>query len=157
MRFNLGDDTIDSRDIIKRIDELEDERTDLETSVEEATVNYNALDGTEEEDERSDVEHEMEIAQEALKEWDSDYGDELKNLKIIADEFAGYGDWKYGETLIEDGHFEDYARELAEDCCDMKNANSWPFTCIDWKDAARELQYDYTSVDVDGYTYWMRA
>lgn len=33
----------------------------------------------------------------------------------------------------------DYAQELAADCCDMKHADSWPYTCIDWKQAAREL------------------
>lgn len=38
----------------------------------------------------------------------------------------------------------------------MKDANRWPFTCIDWDKAAQELQMDYTSVEFDGITYWVR-
>ena len=30
-------------------------------------------------------------------------------------------------------------------------------TCIDWAQAARELRMDYTSVDFDGVTYWIRS
>jgi antirestriction protein len=36
----------------------------------------------------------------------------------------------------------DYAQELAADCVDdfEKRASQWPFTCIDWKHAGRELK-----------------
>lgn len=34
---------------------------------------------------------------------------------------------------------------------------SWPNTCIDWDEAARELQYDYFTVEFDGITYWIRS
>jgi len=29
--------------------------------------------------------------------------------------------------------------------------------CIDWKAAARDLQVDYTEVDFDGVSYWIRC
>lgn len=78
-------------------------------------------------------------------------------LKALADEASGYAaDWTHGETLIRDSYFKEYAQELAEDC-GMVNANAtWPNSCIDWNQAARELQMDYTTVDFDGVTYWIR-
>jgi hypothetical protein len=82
---------------------------------------------------------------------------ELATLKALAEEAAGSPDWTYGETLIRDSYFEDYAQELAEDCGMLKDATSWPLTCIDWEQAARELKYDYFSVDFDGVDYWIRS
>lgn len=65
------------------------------------------------------------------------------------------GDW-YPVTLIRDSYFEDYARELAEDIGAVPADAQWPMRCIDWKQAARELQTDYTTVEFDGVTYWTR-
>ena len=82
---------------------------------------------------------------------------ELQALRALAEEASGYAaDWEYGETLIRDSYFQDYAQELAEDCGMLKDATSWPLTCIDWEQAAKELQQDYTAVEFDGVTYWIR-
>lgn len=110
------DDQIDSRDVIARIEELQ------------------------EQDDR-----------------DADDEAELTTLTALADEASQYAsDWKYGEQLIRDSYFEEFAQELAEDCGDLKDAAKWPYTCIDWEQAARELQMDYTIVEFDGVTYWIR-
>lgn len=66
-------------------------------------------------------------------------------------------EWRHGETLIADGYFEDYARELADDIGAVKGSKAWPLTCIDWEKAARELQMDYTSVSYQGKDYWFRS
>jgi hypothetical protein len=81
----------------------------------------------------------------------------LRSLRDLADECNGFPDWAYGETLIRDSYFEDYAQDLAEDIGAIDSNASWPNTCIDWELAARELQYDYSPVDFDGVTYWIRA
>lgn len=65
------------------------------------------------------------------------------------------GDW-YPVTLIRDSYFETYAEELAKECGVVDRDIKWPYTCIDWEEAARELQYDYSSVEYDGETYWYR-
>lgn len=121
-----SDDTIDSRDVIARIEELEADAA--------------SLDG-------SDIDI-----------WDrSDDGIELATLKALAEEAEGYvPDWHHGETLIRDSYFKDYAMQFADDIGAFPAEASWPCTCIDWDQAARELRLDYTSVEFDGVTYWVR-
>lgn len=82
---------------------------------------------------------------------------ELAALEKLAEEASGYAaDWEHGEQLIRDSYFETYARELADDICAIDDNAKWPMTCIDWEQAACELQMDYTSVEFDGVTYWIR-
>lgn len=125
------DDVIDSRDVIEAIEELQGE---IEAK-------------THESDDEADVEEVAELQA------------ELDALLKLQEQAEGYcADWRHGEQLIRDSYFETYAEELADDCgmVDRKLASQWPYTCIDWERAARELQYDYTSVDFDGVTYWTR-
>ena len=42
---------------------------------------------------------------------------------------------------------EDFAYDMAEQCGDLQDKTSWPYTCIDWKQAARELMFDYYEQD----------
>lgn len=88
---------------------------------------------------------------------DDDEQEELHALKELAEQCERYsGDWKYGATLIRDDYFEEYAQELAEDLGLINGNASWPNNCIDWEQAANDLKYDYTSVDFNGVTYWIR-
>jgi hypothetical protein len=134
------DDVIDSRDVIARIEELEGERDSFEIDAE-------ILD---EPDTIGNVEVEWAIQNE-------DDAKELKVLIELAEEAEGYAsDWRYGETLIRDSYFEDYARQLAEDIGAIKENASWPNNYIDWEAASEALKLDYTSVEFDGVTYWVR-
>ncbi len=38
----------------------------------------------------------------------------------------------------------DFAEQFAEDTCAITESPHWPYTCIDWEWAARELMMDYT-------------
>lgn len=82
--------------------------------------------------------------------------DELVALQKLQSEAEGSADWADGETLIRDSYFKEYAQELAEDIGAISSEASWPYTCIDWDQATRELQMDYGSADFDGVTYWIR-
>lgn len=132
--IDLNADIIDIRGIIARVEELREEREAFDDS------------------ESSGVEwHKVEI----------DNAEELTALESILEDLAGNGgdeqwegDW-YPVTLIRDSYFQDYAQELAEDC-GFISSNEWPARCIDWEQAARELQMDYTSTEIDGVTYWYR-
>jgi len=65
-------------------------------------------------------------------------------------------DWECGATLIRDSYFTEYAQDLAEELGVLPSDYTWPTSCIDWQQAARELQMDYTPVEFNGVTYWVR-
>ena len=140
-------DIMDSRDVIARIEYLDDERAALADRLEE-------LQG----DEVTNHVSEIAEAKAALDEWDaSEEGAELKSLQSLAEKAEGCGDWQYGETLIRESYFEDYARQLAEDIGAIKGDESWPLSCIDWERAAQELRMDYSSAEFGGVTYYIRS
>jgi hypothetical protein len=149
------DDVIDSRDVIARIEELEEERQSLVDEIDELKEEKNDL--PDDDEKVDDLIEKINGALSALDEWDeSSDADDLRILKDLAEEGECSPDWEYGETLIRDSYFENYAQELAEDC-GMINGSGWPNTCIDWEEAANELQMDYTSLDFDGVEYWIKS
>ena len=83
--------------------------------------------------------------------------EELEVLKALNE--AGQEncvDWDYGEALIRDDYFKNYAQSLAEDCGLIDDDIIWPTNCIDWDQAVSELQMDYTTINYDGVEYWIR-
>lgn len=135
-----SDDIIDSRDIIARIAELEGERDDYVPDDADDNMLADPVDFS-------------------RQEWaiaNPDDASELATLIALADEASGYSDWTHGATLIRDSYFVTYAQQFAEDIGAIQDESSWPCTCIDWEEAARQLQQDYTSVEFDGTTYWIR-
>jgi hypothetical protein len=96
--------------------------------------------------------------EEPIEEFTEELQEELLILVAVAEEGKYSPDWKYGESLISDIYFEDYAKQLAEDITDYRESEAqWPYNHIDWFEAAQELQNDYTSIDFDGETYWIRS
>lgn len=84
---------------------------------------------------------------------------ELAILRELAEEASDYAsDWEFGEQLIRDSYFTEYAQELADDLGMTRNAEgqSWPYCHIDWEAAADSLKQDYTAISFDGVTYWVR-
>ena len=128
-------DTIDIRDVITRVEELR-----------EAREEYDGFHNT----------------PGAWAKIDDGEPEELTLLEALLDDCKGNGgdhqwdgDW-YPVTLIRESYFEDYARELADETGALKDGAQWPYTCIDWDQAATELQQDYTGIDFDGVTYYCR-
>jgi len=87
----------------------------------------------------------------------SDEERELTALLLLEEDASDSPDWEYGETLINDAYFKEHAMELADDCGMIKDADKWPYSCIDWDQAALELQMDYMEVDFMGFTFWIRG
>lgn len=186
-RFEISntDDIIDSRDIIERFEELDGERDDLVNAVDDAkgelesSMNdlgtaqhdlYNAnssgdaeaiaeatADCEKYQSAADDADVALKEAEEALATWDG--ATEWATLKNLCEQGEGCADWSYGETLIHESHFADYAEELAKETSDVPSSqwSQWPFNCIDWEDAANTLKQDYTSIDFDGQTYYVRS
>lgn len=132
------DSTIDSRDIIERIDDLYGERAQWV-------------------DERTDAESgDWQAVAFLWKLAHPDESAELAALEKLAEEAEGYADdWTHGVTLIRDDYFTDYARELLEDCGTIpRDLPTW--VEIDWEATARNVRMDYTYVNFGGVTYWVR-
>ena len=165
------DNVIDSRDIIERIDELTgdfqalvDDIEAAETDVERGTAfddlatwlighteiapDLEALDG---------------ITFDDVSDWaESDDAHELKALLALADEAECSPDWSYGETLIHEDYFTNYIEEIIDDCYELPkefNSGDWPWChmTIDYEAAADEAKQDYTEVNFDGATYYIRG
>jgi hypothetical protein len=135
--FDYHSDTIDSRDIQERIDELQSE---FDSLVDE----YEDVDGEED-------------AGEDLLNWLEENGDEFVTLLEVKEEVEQYtSEWDDGAFMIADNHFEDYAQELAEDTGAIDRNAKWPLTHIDWDEAAEELKYDYSEVAIGGKSYWIQ-
>ncbi len=86
-----------------------------------------------------------------------DENDELAALMDLRDEADGSPDWLHGETLIRDSYFQEFAEEFADDIGAIDRNANWPLNHIDWEGAAEALKEDYTSVEFDGVTYWIRS
>ena len=126
-----NENTFDSREMQERIDELQ-------TTADE----YEAEKGCLEEGQEPDVMDEAEA-------------EELKTLLEFKDDVSG-SEWDDGVTFIRESYFEDYARELAEDIGAINADATWPCNCIDWEQAAEELQMDYSEGELEGITFYYR-
>ena len=132
---DLSADVIDVRDIIARVLELRDERDEYNDEM----GSPDAWDGV------PDGEPE-----------------ELAMLEDILSGLAGYGGDEefegdlYPVELIADGYFQEYTQNLAEECGMVDTNARWPMTCIDWEQAARELQMDYNYIQIHDSSYWYR-
>ena len=134
------DNTIDSRDVIARIEELEVKFNEYnEDMIESAHV------------EGRKIPDPLTIA-----DWADlfEEGEELRALKALAEQGEDYApDWEYGAQLIHEDYFEEAMDELLEDCGDIpKDLPSYLTITVDY-DA---LEQDYTELDFDGQTYYIR-
>ena len=127
-----GADLIDVRDVIARVEELRDEREQSDIPAKE----YGGPNDTW-------AEERTELA--ALESF-------LAELKGGGGDEQWEGDW-YPVTLIADSYFETAMDELLEDIGDLpKDLPGYLKITVDY-DA---LQQDYSSVELDGSTYWYR-
>ena len=136
-------DVIDSRDVIARIEELE--RILLECP--------HCGEGLAEDEEGEncpDCEQEL--------DFDDDEIEELKALKKLAEDGEDYAtDWIYGVGLIHEDYFTEYCEELCKDIGDIPKELPWYIANhIDWDGVADEIKQDYTEIDFDGETYYVR-
>lgn len=134
-----SESVLDSRDIIERIEEIEQAR--------EAYIEENAG-----EDASADVRTTQGDAWALFFPGDAA---ELAALSKLAKDGEGAADWHHGETLIRDDYFTEYVRELLEDCGEIPR-DLPHYVAVDWHKTAENVRVDYFPVDFDGVTYWLR-
>jgi len=146
---------IDTRDLYARKGELEDLRDALTAAREELESH---LSTKPDEGEENDWEETKESLEEDLENAEDAFGeDEQAELAELEELESEISDFQFGETMIPEHAFEDYARQFAEDIGAIPDDASWPCTCIDWEQAARELAMDYTTVAYQGEDYLVRS
>lgn len=169
--------TIDTRDLQEEIDDLEAQIEDLEDEIESKETEIEELQA-ELDGKASDLSDATEVEEiYAIKA----AGDELQEqIETLREDIAGiqsqinllkeedldpilelkndmsHSEWKDGVTLIPEGEFEDYARELAEELGAV-DTDTWPGRCIDWELAAHELAADYSCVTFRDEDYLYRS
>lgn len=160
--INNNQDILDSRDVIARRDELAEERAALVETLADAKTAWEEPGRTAEEESQDEQEARegaifsaLQSAEEGLRAWDADNAEELAALEAFIQD--GSAEWDHGVTLVRETYFEDYAQEHAEELDLIPRYASWPASCIDWKQAARELRYDYTGADWSGVTYYYQG
>lgn len=144
MSIDNTDDIIDSRDIIDRIEELRQMRSDMLEGARETGCAKGTWETTEAAGELRAL---VALAKEIL--WTKEAEPESS-------------DWKHGETLIRRSYFVDYISDLIHDCYEMPkemHSGAWPYRhmTIDYQEAAKEAEQDYASVDFDGVEYLIRS
>lgn len=140
---DYNDSVISMEDITDRVEELRGERD----SAAQDYLDYREAKGGEAEWEEGEA------------KWADDNPEDAKELAVLeklVGELRGYGgdhqwegDW-YPASLISESYFTDYARELAHDIygTELRDAK-WPFSHINWEDAADALRQDYSSIDME--------
>ena len=125
--LDLGTNTIDIRDVFKRIEELAAcIECCPETALEAAVTELAKLRAI------------------------------LADLKGYGGIGLYKGEW-YPGLLIRESHFEYYARVLAEQTVGWSaDETAWPNNCVDWAQAARVLKLDYTYIEIDRVAYYFR-
>jgi hypothetical protein len=93
--INNGMNIIDSRDVIARIEELQD-----------------AVDAN------------LELPEDAREDF-TEETDELKALRDLAEQCEGYGDWEDGDVLIRETYWVLYVEELVKDICGLPGDIPW--------------------------------
>lgn len=134
------EDVIDSREVIARIEELEGERDEWVASDPDVLDTGDKIE-----------------ADEII--WATEYPEdaaELEALQSLAEEAEGYAaDWQYGEALIRYSYFTEYVMEMLRDRGELPSETPW-YIAIDEDATAENIKIDYTEVDFNGVSYYIR-
>lgn len=84
----------------------------------------------------------------------TEWKEELRILAELAEEGEQYSpDWSYGSQLIHENYFEEYMDEMLEDCGDIpKDIPCYLDITVNYD----MLKWDYTELDFNGETYYIR-
>lgn len=149
-------DVIDSRDVIERIEELETERNVLVEAIADAAARQVKV-LHESKEIRDEARNNYNSAESELQLWDEDEGDELKALKALAEEGENAtSEWRHGETLIREDYWVEYVQELCKDIGDIPK-DIPHYIVIDWEKTADNIAVDYSTIDYDGVSYYIRS
>lgn len=100
------------------------------------------------EDERDEAREALEAYASALDRLGVDYEDGAESLAAAWEELDG-------PTMIREPHWENYVEEYLKELGYLPRDLAW-FIEIDWSATAENVRQDYTDVELDGVTYYIR-
>lgn len=67
-------------------------------------------------------------------------------------------DWNHGDSAIHESAFLEHITQLIDDCYEIKKSSEWPYRhmTMDYSAAAEEAKADYTTIELDGETFYVR-
>jgi hypothetical protein len=149
MTISSSDTFIDPADVVSEADDYRDSIESKEEEIEDVRAELNeAID-----DEDEEAEEDAELKLDTLLGELSELEDEAKSIFELETDCDNYAQ---GESLINEDYWVTYVQQLAEDI-DGINTSSWPYTCIDWDQAASDLAVDYTTITFEGQDFYVRA
>jgi len=135
--------------------EIEKEKDNLEADIEYLNSEYDELcdelaeieadEGATDEEYRA-KEDGVSNKRREIEFWKNDNQERLDDLTQCLKDMEDYG----GDTLIKEDSFTDYVIELA-DSVDIPN-----WIVVDWEATAENVAMDYTVVEFEGETWYMR-
>jgi hypothetical protein len=139
---------IDTRDLIQERDELKENILNVYNErFEDQVYDYDDIEFSED----------YEEGEEPIDEFTGEWIDELNSIREIDELEPEVGnEFQHGCTLIPIEEFEDYCRDLLEECGYIpKDFPSW--IVINYDETADNMKVDYTEVEFRGETYLFRA
>lgn len=171
--FTFGDDIIDSRDVVSRVEEHNDTYNDLKEVYDEALEELNDFKSDNPDGDSRNDEEAVRYYLERVKSLDGAVyhadneriefdQEELDPIQSFSREGEAYPDWECGTTLIHEDYFTEYTKQLIKDCWEMPEemeSGNWPWNhlAIDYDAAAAEAKQDYGTIEFEDETYYLRA
>ena len=132
------DNIIDSRDVAKRLEELEADRDMYLSDIEEA----------------KNLEEENTYIN-ALEWFDTEYIDEIYELRELMNDIMELRGWEYGLTLVHEDYFTKFVIQELKDVGDLPRDLPW-YIEIDEEATVNNLKDEYIPIEFDNTTYYVR-
>ena len=137
---------IDTRDLVEKREELQTNLVD----------SFNEYFDTEIEDFDELTKHISNSEDEDVEEWRDDKVYDFEHIDEINELEDEISEFPFGATLIPEDEFEDYCKDLVEDCYDLDNVPEFIKNNINWSGIASDLSVDYSEIKYQGETYLYR-
>ena len=149
--MDYSQNVIDTRDIQDRIDEIESDIESLEEEISELSEEIDELD-----EDDSGNKNEIDLKLDDIEDKRGQIEDLQEELSMLLDVKQEVPEFSYGETLIHENYWVEYVQELCEDCGYI--SKDFPYWIeIDWEATAKNVAMDYSTIELDGNTYYFRS
>ena len=149
--MDFTENIIDTRDIQDRIDELNDDIDTLENEISDLSEEIDELD-----EDDPDDKNEIDLKLYDIEDKRGQIEDLQEELSMLLDVKSEVPEFSYGETLIHESYWVEYVQDLCEDCGYI--SRDFPhWIAIDWDATADNVAMDYSTIELDGNTYYFRS